>query len=132
MQKVEAVSELRLAHFFAACERIFLLQLLDCRLASLDPLLNHFAMNINKDEAQVLLLILQILLSHLVLIKLFLDWLLQVALVLLLEIRNKLLNFVVALFQRDFHHIYDLCTSQRRRVLTPEHLLGTEFSLVDI
>ena len=41
------------------------------------------------------------------------------------------MNLVVVLLQRDFHHVDNLSAFQRLNILTPEHLLSTEFPLVD-
>lgn len=99
-------------------------------LAPLHPLFYDFAMNVDKDEAQVLFIISKVLLM-LVLVEFLLDWLLLFR-ILVLEVRDQLLDLVIALLERELHDIDDLVSSQSCGVLAPEHLLRAEFPLINL
>ena len=114
------------AHVYA----IGLLVLPERSLAPLHPLFYDFAMNVDKNEAQVFFVVGGVFLL-LVLVEFLLDWLLQIR-ILVLKVRDQLLDLVITLLERELHDIDDLVSSQSCGVLAPEHLLGAEFPLVNL
>ena len=98
-------------------------------LCLVDPLLNDLFLDVDKDEAKVVIGLLLLLLKwlHLHVFLTRLVWCLKRW---VMEVSNALNNLVVGTFEVDFHNKDVLTTAERLPACTSKHLLGSEFSLL--
>ena len=103
--------------------------LFDDFLCLVDPLLNDLFLDVDKDEAKVVIGLLLLLLKwlHLHVFLTRLVWCLKRW---VMEVSNALNNLVVGAFEVDFHNKDVLTTAERLPACTSKHLLSSEFSLL--